>query len=420
MIVHQLLNHGLGGLFRISVLHAREVGEGAVALWGQFAQGADALGDEVQRTVDHRLGRALLAVVHNAVDELGKLINRYPYDRVFFVTNDFLKGQYWQEISEMFERNGIKYDITTIPDGEDHKNFANLENLCNTLVKKGISKGSIIIGMGGGCITNVIGLAAGMIFRGIRYIEMPTTLMGLTDSTLSNKQAINGAQGKNQFGMYYAPIALFGDTRYMYSEPLQSKKLAIVEGIKNGFISEPHLLDYFDKKLDEKVENYSEADFNELAYKIIQSKIKILATDPSEKIYGMTLEYGHTFGHAIEFLSKCKIQHGLAVAKGMCIAAELSHTLGHISQSMVDLHYHLLRDKLGMDVSVPDYITANDIMSTIRGDNKKTEMGIKYVLLKEFGACLNPDGDYQVFVEPDVVRKVLADYIRKNPARNQP
>ncbi len=353
------------------------------------------------------------------IEELGDIIQKHTYDKVYFVTNDFLMDQYGQEILEMFEQNEIEYDVTTIPDGEDNKNYANLENLCDTLVEKGISKGSIIIGMGGGCITNIIGLAAGLIYRGIRYIEMPTTLMGITDSTMSNKQAINGKYGKNQYGMYYAPIAIFGDTRYLSTEPLQSKKLAIVEGIKNGFISNPPLLDYFDKKLDEEIEDYTEADFNELALKIIQSKIKIIEKDPTEKCYGMTLEYGHTFGHAMEFLSKCKIPHGLAVAKGMCIAAELSRYLGYISEKDVDRHYHLLRDKLGMDITIPEYITVDDIMDTIPGDNKKTEMGVKYVLLKEIGTCLNPDGDYQIFVEPDLVRKVLVDYIKKNPAQNR-
>ncbi|NTV89867.1 MAG: hypothetical protein HGA22_05840 [Clostridiales bacterium] len=349
-------------------------------------------------------------------EDLGNFICSHTFDKVYFVTNDVLMKLYGQDYLDMFEQFDIPCDVTIIPDGESYKTFTVLEQLCNTLVAKGITKGSIIIGAGGGCITNVIGLAAAMIFRGIRYIEMPTTLTGVTDSSMSNKQAVNGMYGKNQFGVYYAPIAIFGDTRFLNTEPVLSKKLAIVEGIKNGFISNPPLLDYFDTLLEEKVEDFSEEDIDELALKIIQSKIEIIKKDPSEKHYGMVLEYGHTFGHAIEFLEKGKIQHGLAVAKGMCIAAELSNKMGYISASDVGRHYRLLRDKLGLDVSVPENLTAEDILKTIAGDNKKTEKGVKYIVLEEIGVCLDPDGDFQVSVEEDLVRKVLEEYIRKNPA----
>jgi 3-dehydroquinate synthetase len=342
--------------------------------------------------------------------ELGSLLNRYAYDKIYFVTNELLSGLYGKDILEMFKNNSINYKVAIIKDGEGHKNFQNLEYLCETLIEKNISKGSIIIGFGGGCLTNIVGLAAGLIFRGIRYVEMPTTLMAITDSTLSNKQAVNGKGGKNQFGMYYAPIFIFGDTRYLTSESITRKKLAIVEGIKNGFISDANLLGYFETKLEENIEEYSEEDWNELTYKIIQSKLKIIEGDPTEKGYGMTLEYGHTFGHAMEFFSKGSIPHGLAVAKGMCIAAELAHHLGYITKVQVNRHYNLLEEKLGLDVSIPDNISVEDIMQAGLNDNKKSACGIKYVLLRDIGECQNPDGDFQVYVDPEIVKKVLTDY----------
>ncbi|WP_158408452.1 2-deoxy-scyllo-inosose synthase [Desulfosporosinus fructosivorans] len=345
--------------------------------------------------------------------ELGSLINRYDYDKVYFVTNELLLKLYGKDILDMFNLNAITHEVVILTDGEDHKNFRNLEYLCETLIEKNISKGSIILGFGGGCLTNIVGLAAGLIFRGIRYIEIPTTLMGITDSTLSNKQAINGKYGKNQFGMYYAPIFIFGDTQYLKTESIAGKKSAIVEGIKNGFISNKRLLEYFETKLEEDIENYSEEKLNELALKIIQSKLKILERDPSEKGYCMTLEYGHTFGHAMEFFTKGGITHGLAVAKGMCIAAELSHHLGYIPKSLLDRHYYLVSEKLGLDVSIPDYISVENIMQAGLADNKKTARGIQYVLLNEIGECLNPDGNFQISVDPEVVRKVLTDYKKK-------
>ena len=351
--------------------------------------------------------------------ELGELLKQHEFDRVYFITNKVLADLYKETFFKVFKDNSINYQLITIEDGEDHKNFQNLEYLCETLVENNVSKGSIIIGFGGGCLTNIVGLAAGLIFRGIRYVEIPTTLMGMTDSTLSNKQAVNGKSGKNQFGMYYAPLFIFGDTMYLKSENPTGRKLAIVEGIKNGFISDAGLLGYFESKFKESTENYDEEELNELTYKIIQSKLRIIEKDPTEKGYGMTLEYGHTFGHAIEFFTKGRIPHGLAVAKGMCIAAELGHYLGFISKDHVEKHYMLLDEKLALDVSIPDDVSVEDIMHTILNDNKKVARGIKYILLKDIGECQNPDGDFQVYVEPEVVRKVLNDYKANKHFKNQ-
>jgi len=347
-------------------------------------------------------------------NELGPLINQHPFDRVYLVTNQLLLDAYGKELTEALQRNGIEHDVITIEASESTKNFTTLEYLCETLVERDLSKASIIIGFGGGCLTNIVGLAAGLIFRGIRYIEMPTTLMGITDSTLSNKQAVNGRHGKNHFGMYYAPIFIFGDTRFLVTEPVDGKRAALAEGIKNGFISDPALVTYFENKLQEKLEDYSERDLTELADKIIRSKLRILERDPTERDYAMTLEYGHTFGHAMEFLTHGNIPHGYAVAKGMCIAAEMSHKLGYISREIVDLHYRLFGDCLGVDLSIPSNISIEDIIQAMKSDNKKTADGTKFVLLKEIGSCLNPDGDYQVSAEPNVVRSVLQTYKLKN------
>lgn len=350
---------------------------------------------------------------HDITDELGGLLKEYVFDRVYFITNDLLLNLYGRKILNVFNQHDIAHEVITIKDSENDKTFTNLEQLCEALVAKGITKGSIIIGFGGGCLTNIVGLAAGLIYRGIRYVEMPTTYMGITDSTLSNKQAVNGGQGKNQYGMYYAPIFIFGDTQYLKTEHLTGRKSAIAEGIKNALINDEKLLLFYDSFLDQDLDSLNSNSLTQLAYNIIQSKLEILGKDSSEKAFGMVLEYGHTFGHAMEFYSDGKIPHGVAVAKGMCIAAELSHHLGYLTREEADKHYYFFGKKLGLDLSIPENISVNDIMSTILADNKKTEKGVKYVLLKCIGECLNPDGDWQVYVEPETVANVLSAYKKK-------
>lgn len=347
---------------------------------------------------------------NNIIQQLGDLIKTESFDKVFFVTNPVLNKLYGGEITAMFTANAIPHEVMVIPDSEHDKSFSNLERLCDGMVENFITKGSIVIGFGGGCLTNIAGLAAGLIFRGIRYIEMPTTFMGITDSCLSNKQAVNGKFGKNQYGMYYAPIFIFGDTKYLETESLSGRKSAIAEGIKNAFINDASLLPYYENVLEScDLDNLDPITLTDLAYNVIRSKLAILKQDPTEKIFAMALEYGHTFGHAIEFFSGGAIPHGIAVAKGMCIAAEISHHLGYMSLEEVEKHYRLFGHKLKLDLTIPAHISVDDIMETILADNKKTVKGVKYVVLEKIGTCLNPDGDYQICVDPELVRAVLRE-----------
>ncbi|MFD1954360.1 hypothetical protein ACFSL6_09355 [Paenibacillus thailandensis] len=347
-------------------------------------------------------------------ERFADVLKQYPFDKIFFVTAEPLFRLYGEEFVRIFNQERIPYDVLAIGDREEDKCFRSLEELCDSLVERGVTKGSIIVSFGGGCLGNIVGLAASLIYRGVRYVEIPTTLMGITDSTLSNKQAVNGKFGKNHFGTYYRPLFIWSDIKYLQTEKLINTKAAIVEGIKNGFISDGSLLDYLDSELQSEREAFTLDELYDLALNIIQSKLNILRRDPTEKSYAMILEYGHTFGHAIEWLTKGAVIHGLAVAKGMCIAAELSRHLGMLPEEGVEKHYHLLGRRLGLDLSIPKGITPRDILNVIHSDNKKGASGIKYILLEEIGACSNPDGDYQVFVDPETVEQVLGEYMTKN------
>lgn len=351
---------------------------------------------------------------NDILDKLGDLLIDATFDCVFLVTNDVLNKLYGGKITDMFKSKDINHKVLTIPDSEHDKSFTTLANLCDTLVGEFITKGSIVIGFGGGCLTNVVGLASALIFRGIRYVEIPTTFMGVTDSCLSNKQAVNGKHGKNQYGTYYAPIFLFGDTQFLQTESLAGRKSAIAEGIKNAFINDASLLPYYRDVLENTdLDHMDPRSLTELAYNVICSKLEILEQDPSEKHFAMALEYGHTFGHAIEFFSDGKIPHGIAVAKGMCVAAEISHKLGYMTQEEVDLHYELFGKYLRIDLKIPENISVDDIMETILADNKKTVKGVKYVILEKIGTCLNPDGDYQICVDEEIVRQALREHNAK-------
>jgi 3-dehydroquinate synthetase len=339
------------------------------------------------------------------VDEL----SQYHFDRIFFFTEphlfDLIASNLYTTLSQHFD-----CILELIPPGEGSKGFVMLEEICEKLISQGASKRSLLISFGGGVVGNIVGLAAGLVYRGIRYIEIPTTMTAQTDSTLSNKQAVNGRQGKNHFGLYHAPILIWTDTNYLTTEPPVSRRCGIIEAIKNGFIDDASFLDELDRLLRPDV-CFDAEELHELVYKIIQSKLRILKTDPSEKHRGIILEYGHTFGHGLEWLLHGSLTHGEAVSFGMKLAAKLSQRLSLIDQDAVDLHWHLIENKLGFVNPFPANISAENLMEAMVTDNKKTGRELRFVLLDGLGSCHNPEGDFLTTVDAAIVVDVIREFI---------
>jgi 3-dehydroquinate synthase len=336
-------------------------------------------------------------------------LTRHHFDKLFFCAEEHVFRLHGQSLYDEARRH-FPCHLQFLPSGEACKSFDVLADVCESFVHGNISKKSIVIALGGGVVGNLVGLAAGLTFRGVRYVEVPTTMTALTDGTLSNKQAINGRKGKNHFGLYHSPLFIWSDTAYLRTEPVESKRCGIVEGIKNGFIADADFLDYLEAELN-PAQEYSGSKLTELAYRIIQSKLAILRRDPSEKHESITLEYGHTFGHALEWLAKGKLSHGAAVAIGMKLAARLGHELGLISQDLVRRHDDLIDDRLGMTAAVPASITTDALLDAMIHDNKKTSRDLRFVLLEGAGRCHNPEGDFLVTVDPAVVRRVLDTFL---------
>lgn len=341
-----------------------------------------------------------------------KVLAEYSCDKVFLITDETVYDIHGKKFHEMLIEKGVPVSLHVIKATEDDKSMSTLEAICNDLISNAISKDSIIISFGGGVVGNISGLAAALIYRGVRYIEVPTTFMGQTDSTLSNKQAVNGGSGKNQLGVYYEPLFIWSDLKYITTEKWRHVKAAIVEGIKNALIQDIDLLPYFIEK-DFAHRQQSKEQLLELFDTITDSKNKILRLDPTEKKYAVILEYGHTFGHAIEYLTHGRVIHGEAVAAGMCIAAEVSYCMDGLTEEKVQLHYDLLGDYISQDLldqNILNLISPEKIMDKIQSDNKRTQKGIKYILLEKIGICMNPNGDYQAAVDEITVRECIVKF----------
>jgi 3-dehydroquinate synthase len=360
----------------------------------------------------HLIGGVPYFLGHGSLHAIRVKLEEFSFDKLFLITSPNVWRFHGEGLYNTLE-SFFPCELVMIPDEEANKNISTLNRLCEELIARRVSKDSILLSLGGGVIGNIVGLAAALVYRGVRFAEIPTTLIAQTDSCLSNKQGINGIRGKNHFGVYYAPIFIWSDCKVLLSESLRGRRSGLAESIKNGLISDPLFLLFLEDALKGGLALSEEA-IQEVVFRSAISKIRILEQDPTEKHYGVILEYGHTIGHALERLCYGKIMHGEAIAVGMMAEARISRDLGMLSHDEVARHEYLLGDLLGMDLYVPPGLSVEAILETIEMDNKRSSRGIRYILLEQVGQVANPNGDYLMSVDRAVVAGALSEMLAAN------
>ncbi|MBV6702043.1 2-deoxy-scyllo-inosose synthase [Kitasatospora aureofaciens] len=342
-------------------------------------------------------------------DRLPEYLGRYDFDEFYLVTSESLYEMFGRDLASRLCRAGIAVNLITVAEGEAAKGWPQLTALCERLVASGATKDSIVGALGGGMISNLAGLAAAMVYRGLRFVEIPTTMLNLTDGTLSNKQAINGALGKNQFGVYHAPLFIWADVAMLRGEPVRQHRSALVEALKNGLVNDAAWVDRLEFLLADGVARIRD-NLLGLCHEVVRSKLEILALDPGERQAGIILEYGHTVGHAVEFLSGGALLHGEAVGIGMCAAARVGVRLGITAPEVLERQEHVLGTLMGGPTTVPAEFSPERIVEVILSDNKRRSgSAVRFVLVPEIGRVHLVDGDHETPVPEPLLKSVLAD-----------
>ena len=255
-------------------------------------------------------------------------------------------------------------------------------------------------------------MAASLIYRGIPFIHVPTTIIAAADSVLSLKQAINSNKGKNMIGSFYAPKAIFTDYNFFASLSSRDISAGVVELVKNVLTIIPEDIKIFNSLI--KEDWHSENYINKVIELSIKAKNLVLKNDKFENRDGLKLEYGHTTGHAVELLSKGKVNHGEGVAFGMLVAAAISKELGNIDDEIVKLHYELLNSIKSINrlKIIKDY-NEGEILDFISHDNKRGYLKndnnyYSYVLLKNLGECIKTGDYYLQPVKKDMIKDAIS------------
>ena len=305
-------------------------------------------------------------------------------EQVMLVTNQTLAPLYLERIRSVLEQGGIVVDQVILPDGEQYKSLAVLEQVFSALLEKPHGRDTTLIALGGGVIGDLTGFASACYQRGVRFIQVPTTLLSQVDSSVGGKTAVNHPLGKNMIGAFYQPASVVVDLDCLRTLPARELSSGLAEVIKYGIILDGDFFVWLENNIDALVA----LDMDALAYCIrrcCELKAEVVAADERENGLRALLNLGHTYGHAIEAEMGYGVWlHGEAVAAGMVMAAETARRLGQFSADDIERIKALLL-RAGLPVCGPQEMTPEAYLPHMLRDKKVLAGALRLVLPKGIG-----------------------------------
>jgi shikimate kinase/3-dehydroquinate synthase len=323
---------------------------------------------------------------------------------VLIVTDNVVAGRHAQPLIDALASDGITARLHLVPAGEAAKDLAVLAGIYEALAAAGTDRQGVLVALGGGAVGDVSGFAAATWMRGIRYLQLPTTLLAMVDSSIGGKTAINLPTGKNLVGAVHQPSAIFCDLDYLATLPDEEYRASLAEVIKAALIADRSFADWLTANLP-AVLRRAPAAVREAVARAIAIKAAVVSQDPQENGARAILNYGHTVGHALERAAGFgRLRHGQAVAWGMEVAALISLRMGACGPEAVAVQHSLLGDA-GLLADRPA-IPQADVIEAMRHDKKSRAGELRWVLLREIGRA-----EYGQLVDPSVVESSLAEVL---------
>ena len=297
--------------------------------------------------------------------------------RCAIVTTESMK-----DVIGILEAGDCEFVYCIIPDGEEGKSPEVLLKLWNWLAAAGFTRTDLVVGIGGGAITDIAGFAAATYLRGIGWIAVPTSVAGAVDAAIGGKTGANLDYGKNLVGSFHSPRTVLIDCSWFATLSDRDFAAGLAEVIKCGFIRDGQILNLLQNKTLHQVRS-DENLVLELIKRAVQVKAEVVGGDFKENFDREILNYGHTFGHAVEKHAKYSLRHGECVAIGMAFMAHLQSDLGLITDEVRDLHLSLLTGlNLPVTYSSGDWLELRALMSM---DKKSRGNTLRFVTISEIG-----------------------------------
>lgn len=312
-----------------------------------------------------------ISIEVNAFSGLRELIKKHHKEaRVAVITDSNVAGLYHDKIKACLP----EADMFVVEAGEKSKSMKVAEALCEDLLEAGFGRRDVVVGLGGGMITDLAGFVASVYMRGVPYIAVPTTLLAMVDAAVGGKTGVN-LTAKNIIGTFYPAEAVLADQGFLKTLPDRELKTGMAEVIKYAAILDASLEgDLMAKKLD----------FGCILAKSIGAKVKVCNKDLKEDGLRKVLNFGHTLGHAIEYLSHYKLTHGEAISIGMVLANKIARKLGKQTKAHGDLITEMLK-KYDLPTELPKGMKLAEVINMVNRDKKMDGQKVTFILSPKMG-----------------------------------
>ena len=332
------------------------------------------------------IGKGFLNAIGEKIAEIKRVC------RVVLISDDIVFPLYGETVKNSLEDNGYSVCEFVVPHGEDSKSFDNYHNILEFCAEKSITRTDLFVALGGGVVGDLTGFVASTYLRGVDFVQIPTTVLAMVDSSVGGKTAINLKAGKNLCGAFYQPIAVFADCETLNTLPEETFNEGCAEIIKYGMICDKAFLKFLqDNSIRENIEY--------VIKRCVEIKRDIVNRDEFEKGERKLLNFGHTIGHAIEKCSGLTISHGNAVAIGMVIATKGAYEIGMSEEDFSDVLLPVLK-KNNLPTSCD--FSAEELYKASLSDKKRSFDTMSVIVPEELGLCKImklPVEDLQNFIE---------------------
>ncbi|MBM9595588.1 3-dehydroquinate synthase [Roseitranquillus sediminis] len=354
------------------------------------------------RAYDVIVGPALL---EEAGRHIGPLLAR---PRVAVITDETVAALHLQAFQAALRREGIESEALALPAGEGSKSWPHLSRAVEWLLERRVERADVVVALGGGVIGDLAGFAAAILRRGVRYVQVPSTLLAQVDSSVGGKTGINSPHGKNLVGAFHQPSLVLADIGLLDTLPRRDLLAGYGEVAKYGLLGDAGFFDALERD-GARLADGDAAVRSWAVARSVSAKARIVERDETESGDRALLNLGHTFAHALEAATGyCdRLLHGEAVAIGCVLAFEASARLGLCSQEdpvRVAAHFRQMGCRAGL-VDIPgDLPDPNRLMELMAQDKKVIAGRMRYVLARGIGRAF-----VATDVDPDIVRSVLSD-----------
>ena len=351
----------------------------------EVAESVMALAGTVTLLVRHPGGEYPIHIGHGLLPHIGEALRKVGVaegSRVAIVTNPTVAPLYGSQIEASLRAAGLQPFICSVADGEQHKTLASVTALYEQFLANGLDRSSTVLSLGGGVIGDVAGFAAATFMRGLRFVQVPTTLLAMTDASVGGKTGVDLPQGKNLVGAFKQPALVAIDPAVLATLPAEEVRSGMAEVIKHGVIGAPDLFAELETG-GGALSSWWEGEGVTRLARSLRVKIDVVEEDPFERGRRAVLNLGHTVGHGLERLSDFTLRHGEAASIGMVAAARIASRLGHASPALADRIEASLAI-WGLPVRLPPF-SPSAIWEAMAHDKKRRGRSLRWVLPRVIG-----------------------------------